>query len=125
MTDVKVKINDAPSVDVVAKQNQSFVVTDAKGRAITLKKPGVLSQFRLIEALGETAKNQVYTSMVLPIIFVTDIDGDPIPQPQSKREIEALIQRLDDEGIEAVSNGVMANFGASASDADRDALKNS
>jgi hypothetical protein len=125
MADVKVKINETPSADVVAKQNQSFVVTDAKGRAITLKKPGVLSQFRLIEALGDTAKNQVYTSMVLPIIFVTDIDGDPIPQPQSKREIEALIQRLDDEGIEAVSNGVMANFGASTVDADKEALKNS
>jgi len=125
MADVKVKLNDVPSDDVVAKQNQSFVVTDAKGRAITLKKPGVLSQFRLIEALGDTAKNSVYTSMVLPIIFVTDIDGDPIPQPQSKREIEALIQRLDDEGIEAVSNGVMANFGASSPEADKDALKNS
>lgn len=124
MTDVKVKINDTPSVDVVAKQNQSFVVTDAKGRSITLKKPGVLSQFRLIEALGDTAKNSVYTAMVIPIIFVTDIDGDPIPQPQSKREIEALIQRLDDEGIEAVSNGVMENFGASTTDADKEALKN-
>jgi hypothetical protein len=124
MADVKVKLNDVPSNDVVAKQNKSFVVTDAKGRAITLKKPGVLSQFRLIEALGDTAKNVVYTSMVLPIIFVTDIDGDPIPQPQSKREIEALIQRLDDEGIEAVSNGVIANFGASNPDADKESLKN-
>ncbi|KAG0167309.1 hypothetical protein DFQ30_006189 [Apophysomyces sp. BC1015] len=50
--------------------------------------------------------------MVLPLIFVTAIDDDPVFQPASKREVEALIQRLDEDGIAAVLQGVQANFGS-------------
>lgn len=113
-----------PSAEVVAKAIAEVVITDAKSRKITLKKPGVLAQFRLVEALGERAKNEVYTSMVLPLIYVADIDGNAVFQPKNIREIEALIQQLDEEGIEAVSAAVMANFGKSNTEADKAALKN-
>jgi hypothetical protein len=62
--------------------------------------------------------------MVLPLIYVTAIDGDPVYQPASKREVEALIQRLEEEGVGAVMNGVQANFGASNPEADKAKLKN-
>jgi hypothetical protein len=124
MSDLKVKVNQAPSDEVIAKANQSCVVTDAGGRKITLRKPSVLAQYKLIELLGDSAKNSVYTSMVLPIIFVTDIDGDAVLFPTSKRELEATIQRLDEDGIEAVSNGVMENFGQSSLNEDKAAIKN-
>ncbi len=42
---------------------------------MTLKEPGVLSQFRLAKILGEAARNQVYFDMVTPIIFVSSING--------------------------------------------------
>jgi hypothetical protein len=48
--------------------------------------------------------------MVLPMIFVVSIDDEPVYQPATKREVEALIQQLDEDGIAAVLAGVQANF---------------
>lgn len=124
MTQLEVTDNP-PSMQAVAKAAAEHVITDAKGRAIKLKKPGVLAQFRLIEALGDSAKNEVYMAMVLPLIFVVEIDGDMVLQPNTKREVEALIQRLDEEGVAAVVNSVQQHFGSSNPDADKAALKNS
>lgn len=123
---VKVTLNQSqtPSDQVVAKATAETVITDGRGRSIRLKKPGVLAQFRLIEVLGDTAKNEVYMAMVLPLLFVTEIDGETIFQPSRKSEVEALIQRLDEDGIGAVQAAVMKNFGGSNPDADRAALKN-
>lgn len=119
------KVNiTTPSEEVVQKALFECTVTDAKGRVITLKKPGVLAQFRLIEALGETAKNEVYMGMVLPLIFIAAIDGDAVLTPTRKSEVEALIQRLDEPGITAVVSGVQEHFGQSNPEADKAALKN-
>lgn len=119
------KITIKPSEEIVAQAVKPVTVVDSTGRSITLQKPGVLAQFRMIEMLGESAKNQVYLGMVLPLIFVTAIDDSPVAKPTTKRELEALIQTLSDEGVEAVMAGVNENFGASNPDADKDALKNS
>lgn len=112
-----------PSEEAIAKAVAEVAVTDARGRVLLLKKPGVLAQFRLVEALGETAKNETYVGMVLPVIFVSAIDGDPIMPMASKREIEALIQRLDDDGITAVGRAVQEHFGRQDPEAERSALK--
>jgi len=123
MGDPKVKVTLNPSDQIVQQANAEVTVSDERGRVIKLKKPGVLAQFRLIEALGETAKNEVYMGMVLPLIFVTSIDDDPVYQPASKREVEALIQRLDEDGIAAVLQGVQENFGKTDPEADKAAVK--
>lgn len=119
------KIDEStPSAQVIAQANAEVIVTDASDRTIKLKKPGVLAQYRLIDALGESAKNRVYTSMVLPLIFVAEIDGEPVSVPNTKLEIEALIQRLDEAGINAVNKGVAEHFGGGDPEADKAALKN-
>lgn len=120
----KVTINQAPSAQVVAKAIAANTVTDSAGRTITLKKPGVLAQYRLIEALGDTAKNEVYMAMAMPLIYVSEIDGDSVILPSTKIQVEALIQRLDEHGIQAVIQGMQENFGKSDPNADKAALKN-
>lgn len=117
-------IQTTPSAEVVAKATAEVTVTDARGRVITLKKPGVLAQFRLVEALGESAKNQVYMGMVMPLIYVAAIDGDPVFQPSKKSEVEALIQQLDEDGLTAVMAKAQEAFGKSDPETDRAALKN-
>ena len=119
---VKVSIN--PTDQIIAKANAEEVVTDPNGRAIKLKKPGVLAQFRLVEALGDTAQNAVYMGMVMPLIFVAEIDGDPVFPPNTKREVEALIQRLDTEGVNFVAQTVQEKFGQTDPEQDKAALKN-
>lgn len=122
---VKLTINESPTQQVIAKANAETIVTDATGRVIKIKKPGVLAQYRLVEIVGaEAAKNDVYMSMVLPLIFVAEIDDKPLPQPRSKAEVDALIQRLDEDGIAAVMKGVQEAFGNADPEADKAALKN-
>lgn len=117
----KVTIN--PSDEVIAQAQAEVSVTDAKGRTIVLKKPGVLAQYRIVDVLGDSAKNEVYMGMVLPLIFVTSIDGDDVMKPSSRREIDALITRLDDEGVAAVMAGVQEHFGKIDAEGDKQALK--
>lgn len=124
MDEQAVKLTLTPSEELIAKAAAEQVVTDASGRVITLRKPSMLAQYRLVEMLGESAKNQVYMGMVLPLLYVTGINDDKLPALSTKREVEALIQRLDEAGIEAVMKGVQENFGASDPEADKAALKN-
>jgi hypothetical protein len=118
-----VQVTLKPSEAVVQKAIAEFTVTDSTGRVIKLKKPGVLAQFRLVEVLGESAKNQVYMGMVLPLIYVTAIDDLPVFQPTSKLEVEALIQQLDEAGCDAVMTGVQKHYGTVDPEADKAALK--
>lgn len=120
----KLTVNPTPTEQVIAKASAEVTVHDARGRAITLKKPGVLAQYRLIEMMGDSAKNEVYMSVVTPLIFVSAIDGDAVAMPANKREVEALIQRLDEEGVAAVVNGVQEHFGQTDPEKDKAALKN-
>ncbi|MDE2468742.1 MAG: hypothetical protein KGL35_08365 [Bradyrhizobium sp.] len=119
-----VKVNLAPSEELIAKAVAEQVVEDSTGRIITLRKPGVLAQYRLVEMMGSAAQNQVYMGMVLPLLYVSAINDDKLPALSSKREVEALIQRLDEAGIEAVMKGVQEHFGAPDPEADKAALKN-
>lgn len=113
---VTLKDPESPSKQLAAAAAKDVLVTDERGRSIRLKKPGVLAQFNLVEALGSTATNQVYMAMVMPLIFVTAIDGVPVAQPTSKSEVNALISRLDEDGIEAVMTGVKEHFGVAVED---------
>jgi hypothetical protein len=119
----KVKIDSSPSQQLVDKAKAEAEVTDARGRVLVLRKPGVLAQYRLVEMLGESASNQVYMAMVLPLIYVATIDADPVVV-QNKRHIDALIQRLDEDGIQCVMEAVQKHFGETDIEADKAALKN-
>ncbi len=120
MVAVKIK----PDAEVPAKMAgpKTVDVTDSTGRVITLKRPGVLAQYDLVEALGDSARNETYMGMVMPLIFIVAIDGEAIAAPDTKAEIKALIKRLDEAGVAAVMTGVGENF---AVDDRGDAVKKS
>ncbi len=107
----KVSPIETPSQQAIAKLATEFEVTDERGRMLTLKKPGALAQYRIVETMGQSADIKTYAQMVLPLIFLVAIDGDPVRQPASKLQLEALITRLGDEGIDAVLKGVGKHFG--------------
>lgn len=82
----RVTINETASEALVAAAAQEATVTDGTGRTIRLKKPGVLAQFRLVEALGESARNEVYLATVTPLIFVTAMTMRPLPCRPPRRK---------------------------------------
>lgn len=100
-----------------------MTVTDAKGRSITLKRPALLAQFRLVEAAGDSATNAAYMNMIRPLLFVTAIDGEFVPPPTSKMQIESLIQRVGEEGYEAVAAALFVEMGAATQEEEVAALK--
>jgi hypothetical protein len=117
-------LNDGtPSEQILSSAAEAVTIRDSKGRTISLKKPGILAQYRIVEVAGESAKNEIYMRMIMPLIYVTELDGEPVAQPKNKLQLEALIQRLDDHGVDAVMNGVLENYGKKDDEADNAAIK--
>jgi hypothetical protein len=116
---------DKPSDQIVKQAKQEATITDSRGRVIELRKPDPLAQFRLIEVVGgAAAENRIYMGMVFPLLFVTSVGGTPVPAIQSKTQLEALIQRLDEDGITAVSTGVNEHFAPKSEDEFQEQVKN-
>lgn len=125
MTKVTIKPQEAmtPSEAVVRAANEEFSITDSLGRTIVLKKPGVLAQFDLIEALGDLAKNDVYRVMCIPAIYVVSIDGSVAPPPSNRMQMRALISRLGEEGFSAINQAIKERFPQDGEDEDDEAVK--
>lgn len=80
------------------------MVTDKAGRRITLRKVGVLETLRLYKALGgELAENGPYMAAARIAAAVAVIDDVPVPFPASEAAVEALLQRLDEDGVQTVA----------------------
>lgn len=121
MTDTKLTLTQSGAEDgAAAPKKDPGVVTDARGRAFTLKKPSALEQYRFVRFIGDVSDR--YLGMVTPLMWIRAINGEPQAQPNSQRELDALIQALGDEGIEAVMDGVLAL--AQGEGVDEAALKN-
>ncbi len=90
------------------------VKVKAGERQIVARQPDVLAQLRLVDAIGESAGNRVYLSMVLPLIYVAEIDGQPVPPLSTKREVEALFARLGGDGLQALNESIEEHFGRNA-----------
>lgn len=103
---------ETPTQAAIREAVKEATVIDVKGRKITLRKPDVLAQYRIVKIAGpEAAKNEVYMGMIMPIIFVVAIDAEPVYFPQTEAELEATIQRLDEHGLEAVMKCMTENWG--------------
>jgi hypothetical protein len=94
---------DSPSQVIVKAAAKTSSHTDALGRVIRVRRLGPVDRMRLFRLLGsEDSGNSAYLSYALMAASVTAIDGEAFGAPASRKEIEALIQRLDDEGLAAI-----------------------
>lgn len=67
---------------------------------------------QIFAAIGpELSQNQSYWGMAMLAATVVSIDGDRVQMPSSRREIEALVERLGDEGLAAAGKGVSKMMG--------------
>jgi hypothetical protein len=115
-----------PSQDLVRAAAREFNVSDKRGRILTIRKPPFLAQFQFVDMLGDaSASNRVYFFMVSDVLFLAAIDGAPMVLPTSKLQLEAILQRLDEDGCAALREGVVKHFGQSDPEAQKETLKNS
>jgi len=93
-----------PTANILADAAEERSVIDTLGRRLALRKLTALDKLRLLKAAGpDLAMNQPWLSMAMLAVSVAAIDDVPIPRPSTEVQIEALVGRLGDEGIEAVA----------------------
>jgi hypothetical protein len=81
----------------------SVIVEDRRGRQIALRKLGVVEQLRLFKCLGaDLAENKAYFGLARLAAMVSAIDDVPVPFPANEQGLEAILDRLDEDGVEAV-----------------------
>jgi hypothetical protein len=86
----------------------SEVVTDKSGRRIQLRRIGVLEQLRLFKALGpQLSEISAYVGLSKIAAAVTMIDDIPVPFPVNEVGVEAILERLGDDGVAAVGATMM------------------
>ena len=74
------------------------------GRTFGVRRPNALDRLRLLKALGpKLSENMPYVGMATLAYAVTNVDGIPIPQPVNEAQLEAVIARLGDDGLQAVA----------------------
>lgn len=92
------------------------IVSDRSGRRIELRRVGVVEQLRLFKALGpDLSENRAYFGLAKLAASVAMIDYVPVPIPASEAGIEAVLERLGEDGVEAVGAHLTA-------DAEKDVL---
>lgn len=103
MSEPKIIINPTPEAATQAIK-PSDIVVDSLGRTLKIKPLDILSESRLTRTMGaDAAMNAAYMlGFVFPAVSVCEIDGEPVIQPATLREVEAAIQRLGREGLAAV-----------------------
>lgn len=95
---------DTPSARLVAAAQAAPVTTDARGRELSLRRLTALDKLRLFKAAGPgLAQNEPWLGMAALACSVAAIDGVPVPPPVTETQIEALVARLGDDGLGAVS----------------------
>jgi hypothetical protein len=93
-----------PSKQIVSEADARTTICDETGRSIELRRLGALDRLRLFKAIGaELAENTPYLGMAMLAASVTGIDGVPVPPPVTEGQLETLVQRLGDSGIEAIA----------------------
>lgn len=104
-----------PSQSFVAAAQHTWDVTDARGRTLTIHEITALDRLRLFKAVPpHLATNERYLGEACLAFAVTAIDGVPVPQPTNDPQIEAAIERLGNEGINAIGASLKTEEPAAA-----------
>ncbi|MGC9268998.1 hypothetical protein [Acidiphilium sp.] len=90
------------------------VIEDARGRQLSLRALTMLDRLRLFKALGSTLSlNEAYLGVASLAASVTAVDGVPLLFPTNEAAVENAVERLGEDGIEAVAVALDASDTAS------------
>lgn len=82
------------------------VAIDAKGRRIKVKQLDPLRVFQLAIAMGQSADSVFARNYASLAASVQEIDGDICSFPANNVQIQAMLQRLGIEGLDAVLTAI-------------------
>lgn len=109
----------------MGEANNEAVVTDARARKLRLRRPGPLMRTRLFKLMGpDNSRNIPLFGHYQMVISVVAIDDEPIPFPTKESFLEATLDRLGDDGLEAVASGWRDNKWIDPDEGNPDNIKN-
>jgi hypothetical protein len=95
--------------NVTVIDDRNAMVKDSAGRTIKVKRLSALDRVRLFRAMGATdSENRMLQSYAATAAAVTEIDSAPVVFPISSVALDFLIQRLDEHGLSAAIEGLLA-----------------
>jgi hypothetical protein len=96
----------------MTEDKSTVTVADKRGRQIEVRKLKPLDILRLTEMVGaDNALNQPYLGYATLVASVVAIDGVATPSLSTKRTLEAQIQQLDEDGLNAVGEAFKKLYG--------------
>ena len=114
---------ETPSQSIVKAAAFPQTVTDTQGRSLSVKKLGALDRLKMFEVVGpDNSRNEAYLGYAALAFHVTAIDGEPVGRPANRIQLESLVQRLGDDGLEAI--GLALQDALKPARDDGDAVKN-
>lgn len=106
----------SPTDQILARYQKIERETDAFGRVIGVKRLQPSQNLKIVgftaDLEGINAQMRDETGSVIEVPYraqaifaaaVMEIDGAPIPFPRSRAELDAIMNRLDSEGMEAAA----------------------
>lgn len=103
-----------PTQRVVRDANAIVRVTDATGRVIGVRRMTMSVRRRVLKCISpDSAAKDRYLGLVMLAACVTEIDGAPVDALAgggSELKFDGLIDRLDDDGFEAVGKAIQDNY---------------
>ncbi|KLQ00669.1 hypothetical protein [Enterobacter roggenkampii] len=119
----KITVKEQSAPQPAASQEEKTVLTDSKGRHITLRELDPLEESRIFIAVGAAnAANHTYMSgYAFPAAMVESIDDIDYQIPVNQAQIDGRLKHLGREGMLAIREymiDAMKNAGLGASEDD-------
>ncbi len=100
-----------PTQQIVRDANRIEFGVDARGRKIGVMRLGMSVQRRVMKALSaESGAKSQYFNLAATAACCVSIDGQSVPFPTSELQIDTLIDRLDQEGLQTVASVIAEEF---------------
>lgn len=113
----------SPTQKIILDANRIEYGIDAGGRKLGVCRISASLRRRVLKALSpEGGAKPSYFAMAVTAACCVSIDGEPVAFPQKEIQVDALIDRLDNDGLAEVSNVLVRCF--PAAEEDPDAIKN-
>ena len=100
-----------PTQAIVLDANRIEYTTDTMGRRLGVKRVNASLRRKVLKAMSADSgeKGQLFI-MAATACCCVSIDGIDVPFPTTELQIDALIDRLEQEGLEAVATTIAVKF---------------
>lgn len=99
---------------VLSAAQATETITDAAGRQIEVRRVSRRESMRFMRQWGAACNVQMWLGQAILAACARSIDGVPQPAPATPDQVEILVERLDDVGLEAIGTWLEAQAGQNA-----------